>query len=55
MLRRTRADGIREKEVTQPSLTEEADDLANDLIESGQRAQRVERGAIGGMLPGRRC
>jgi hypothetical protein len=34
------------------ALAEDARDLVDDLLEPGDRAQRVERGAVGGVLPG---
>ena len=40
------------EEQADAALAEEAVDLADDFVEAGNGAQRVERGAIGGMFPG---
>jgi hypothetical protein len=43
---------VRGEEVADGALAEDAGDLVHDLLEAGKLAQRVERGAVGGVLPG---
>ena len=45
---------VREEELAHAFLAEEARDLSHDLIEAGDGAKAVERGAVGRVLPGRR-
>ncbi|MNC86293.1 hypothetical protein D3C83_19410 [compost metagenome] len=52
-LGRSDANGIRGEEVTHRAFAEDAGDLVHHLLETGELAQRVERRAIGGMLPRR--
>ena len=43
------------EEEPDPALAaQDGDDLPDHIVEAGHRAQRLERGAIGGMLPGDR-
>ena len=53
-LSRTHADRVGEKELAHAALAEEGRDLAHDFVETWNRPQRVEGGAIGRMFPGAR-
>src|SRR5690349_3863469 len=53
-LTRAHPNGVGQKELANAALAEEARDLSHDFVEAGNGAQCVERGAIGGMLPGAR-
>ena len=48
---RADADGIGLEQQADAAFAEEANNLLYDFIESGDRAQGLQRGAVGGMLP----
>ena len=44
--------GVAEEQLANPTLAKEAGDLSHYLVEAGNGAKRIERGAIGGVFPG---
>src|SRR2546426_404036 len=53
-LRRPNADRVGLEQQPDAAFAQEADDLLYDLVEPGHGAQRLQRGAVGGVLPGHR-